>query len=100
MAGVERGTALLARLAQGKEAWSSSDNEEKIGMNQSDDKIMDSINSVRESLNLLEGTLEAGQNKQTKHSTGTVQINLTHEKTGLKKKREQKLMVKARVESN
>ena len=57
MAGVDRGQALLERLAQKREHVSSlADSED----DQMDKKIKESINSVRESLKTLEDQLEQG----------------------------------------
>ena len=53
-AGSERGTVLLEKLQERKEATSSSSNEEKSDEYKADEKIKLSINFVRESLRALE----------------------------------------------
>ena len=61
---------------------------------------MDSINSIKESLNVLEGNLEEGQFMHTNPTSDQAGINTSYEKAGPKKKREQKLLPKMRNESN
>lgn len=63
MAGVERGQALLERLAEKRESSSAGGEQEEE--NQIDEKIKESIHSVRESLKALEDQLEQGQYVQT-----------------------------------
>lgn len=111
MSGIERGTQLLLRLQekrQESERSNSSGSDEKSGGNQIDEKIKESIDSVSESLLVLEYQLEEGQyvkqNKSKfKQNRGIINkvpkaTNLPLEKVAPVKKREKKLASKTDIE--